>query len=43
MPEQLGKGVNKAILKELTAWSKAQGITELRLEVYSDNTIAIQA
>ena len=43
IPEHRGKGVNKAILHELTIWSKAQGITELRLDVYSDNAIAVQA
>lgn len=43
IPEHRGKGVNKAILQELTTWSKAQGITELRLDVYSDNAIAVQA
>jgi ribosomal protein S18 acetylase RimI-like enzyme len=43
VPEYRGKGVNKAILDNLTTWSKAQGVTELRLEVYSDNAIAIKA
>lgn len=43
IPEHRGKGINKAILRELTTWSKAQGITELRLDVYSANAIAIKA
>jgi ribosomal protein S18 acetylase RimI-like enzyme len=43
VPAYRGKGVNKAILVDLTAWSKAQGVTELRLDVYSDNAIAVKA
>ncbi|RAJ25371.1 GNAT family N-acetyltransferase [Pedobacter cryoconitis] len=43
VPEHRGRGVNKAILQELTAWSKAKGITELRLDVYSENIIAVNA
>lgn len=43
VPAHRGKGVNKAILQELSAWSKMQGTAELRLEVFSDNTIAIKA
>lgn len=43
VPAHRGKGVNKLILQELTAWSKGKGITELRLEVFSDNAIAIKA
>ncbi|KIO77287.1 acetyltransferase [Pedobacter lusitanus] len=42
-PSHRGKGVNKAILAGLTSWSKAQGITELRLEVYLENDIAVKA
>ncbi|MBB6274563.1 GNAT superfamily N-acetyltransferase [Pedobacter cryoconitis] len=42
-PLHRGKGVNKAILHDLSAWSKAQGITELRLEVYSANAVAVKA
>lgn len=43
VPAHRGKGVNKVILQELTAWSKGKGITELRLEVFSANAIAIKA
>ncbi|MGY0038678.1 GNAT family N-acetyltransferase [Pedobacter sp. NJ-S-72] len=43
VPACRGKGVNKAILDDLTTWSRAQGVTELRLEVYSDNLIAVKA
>lgn len=43
VPAYRGKGVNKVILQELTAWSKGKGTTELRLEVFSANAIAIKA
>lgn len=43
VPAHRGKGVNKLILQELTAWAKGKDITELRLEVFSDNAIAIKA
>ncbi|AQX08429.1 GNAT family N-acetyltransferase [Elizabethkingia ursingii] len=42
-PEYRGKGVNKLILDELTNWSKDQGVSEIRLEVYSDNVPAVKA
>jgi hypothetical protein len=31
------------VIEALRAWSQARGITELRLDVYSDNTRAIRA
>lgn len=43
VPAHRGKGVNKIILQQLTAWSKEKGITELRLEVFLANAIAIKA
>jgi len=42
-PEYRGRGVNKLILDELTNWSKDQGVSEIRLEVYSDNVTAVKA
>ncbi|MCL1667262.1 GNAT family N-acetyltransferase [Elizabethkingia ursingii] len=42
-PEYRGKGVNKLILDELTNWSREQGVSEIRLEVYSDNVPAVKA
>ncbi|CAM3610701.1 GNAT family N-acetyltransferase [Elizabethkingia occulta] len=42
-PEYRGKGVNKLILDELTNWSRDQGVSEIRLEVYSDNVPAVKA
>ena len=43
VPEYRGKGINKKILAALEAWSFSKGITEMRLEVYVDNTAAIRA
>ncbi|PUB28059.1 ribosomal protein S18 acetylase RimI-like enzyme [Elizabethkingia sp. YR214] len=42
-PEYRGKGVNKLILDELTNWSRDQEVSEIRLEVYSDNVPAVKA
>lgn len=42
-PEHRGKGVIKQILDELKLWSLSQGTDEIRLEVYNDNTPALQA
>lgn len=42
-PAYRGKGINKIIIDTLKSWSAAQGITELRLEVYHDNAPAIKA
>jgi len=38
-----GKGINKMIIDGLKAWANAQGLTELRLQVYNDNDSAIKA
>ena len=43
VPEHRGKGVNKKIVDALEHWSRSQGVTEMQLEVYSDNTAAIRA
>jgi len=42
-PEYRGRGVNKLIIDELKNWSKDQGVSEIRLEVYSDNVTAVKA
>lgn len=42
-PEYRGKGVNQLILNALINWAKNKGITEIRLEVYNENTAAIRA
>lgn len=43
VPEFRGKGVNKIIIDALSKWAASKNITELRLEVYQDNTPAIKA
>lgn len=42
-PGNRGKGVNNIIIDALKQWSLSQGITELRLDVYQENTAAIKA
>jgi GNAT superfamily N-acetyltransferase len=43
MPEHRGKGVNKKVVDALEAWSRSQGVTEIRLEVYDANDPAMRA
>lgn len=43
VPEHRGKGVNQKIIESLEQWSRAQGVTEMRLEVYVENSSAIRA
>lgn len=43
LPAYRGKGVNQAIIEELKKWVAEQGLVEIRLEVYNDNTGAIKA
>lgn len=42
-PAHRGQGVNRMIIDALKQWSLTKGITELRLDVYYNNTAAIQA
>ena len=42
-PAHRGNGVNKLIIDALKQWGLSRGITEFRLEVYSDNESAIKA
>ncbi|WP_349314149.1 GNAT family N-acetyltransferase [Chitinophaga sp. MM2321] len=42
-PDYRGKGVNGKIVAALKEWSYLQGITEMRLDVYSDNETALRA
>jgi len=43
LPAYRGKGINNLVMDDLKKWSAAQGITELRLEVYYQNLPAIKA
>ncbi|MCF6131985.1 GNAT family N-acetyltransferase [Flavobacterium wongokense] len=43
LPEYRGQGINRKIIDYLKDWAQSQEITELRLEVYFDNSPAISA
>ena len=42
-PAFRGQGINQQILQALIAWAKTQHLTEVRLEVYDENTVAKNA
>ncbi len=42
-PDYRGKGVNQKIIEALKTWSLSQKVTEMRLDVYFNNDIAIKA
>lgn len=42
-PNYRGNGINKMILESLINWAKERHISEIRLEVYDENTIAKKA
>ncbi|KQW99519.1 GNAT family N-acetyltransferase [Flavobacterium sp. Root420] len=42
-PEFRGNGLNNLLLDDLKKWVLSQGITEVRLDVYSENVPAIRA
>lgn len=42
-PEHRGKGINQLILDQLISWSKDQGVSEIRLDVYDKNESAVKA
>ncbi|PWK77181.1 ribosomal protein S18 acetylase RimI-like enzyme [Mucilaginibacter oryzae] len=43
LPRFRGLGVNLAIIQQLKQWVLEQGLNEIKLEVYNDNTGAIKA
>lgn len=43
VPAHRGQGINRQILDELKRWVAAQGLTEIRLEVYAHNQPALRA
>ncbi len=42
-PALRARGINKLILEEIINWCKSNGIKELRLDVYDENTVAKNA
>lgn len=43
MPEHRGKGINNLITSALINWCRQHGLSEIRLEVYNENSSAIKA
>lgn len=42
-PEFRGRGLNSLLMDDLKKWILSKGITEVRLQVYSDNEAAVRA
>lgn len=42
-PAYRGRGINGQLVEALRQWTRAQGVTEMRLEVYADNAAARRA
>ena len=42
-PEYRGRGISRLVIDRLTDWARSQNLTELRLEVYAENSSAIKA
>jgi len=42
-PRYRGQSINGQIVEQLKQWCRTRGVTELRLDVYSDNLIALGA
>ena len=43
LPEYRGKGINGKIIEDLCSWATQQGLSEIRLTVYPENSPAIRA
>ncbi len=42
-PAYRGRGIIQMIMEDLSSWTKEQGLSEIRLEVYDDNEAALKA
>jgi len=42
-PAYRGRGIIRMIMEDLSAWTKEQGLSEIRLEVYDNNAAALKA
>jgi GNAT superfamily N-acetyltransferase len=42
-PDYRGQGVNRLVMDALLGWAKERGLSEVRLQVYSENASAIRA
>lgn len=43
LPEHRGKGLNQQLIEALMTWARSKGMTEVRLQVYTENKAAIRA
>ena len=43
IPAHRGEGVNGKVMAALEEWSRSRGVTEMKLEVYSENAAAVRA
>lgn len=43
LPEFRGQGLNQQLIEGLLAWVRLKGLTEVRLQVYTENSAAIRA
>ncbi len=43
LPEYRGQGLNQQLIEALKTWIRSKGLTEVRLQVYTDNQAAIRA
>lgn len=43
LPEYRGQGLNQQLIQALMTWARSKGMTEVRLEVYTENSPAIRA
>jgi RimJ/RimL family protein N-acetyltransferase len=43
VPEHRGKGINKGIIESLIKWATSKNMTEIRLQVYDQNSAATRA
>jgi ribosomal protein S18 acetylase RimI-like enzyme len=42
-PQYRGRSINGGVVEHLKSWCRSKGVTELRLEVYSENLVAVGA
>lgn len=43
LPEYRGQGLNQQLIEALMTWARSKGMTEVRLEVYTENIPAVRA
>jgi ribosomal protein S18 acetylase RimI-like enzyme len=43
LPEYRGQGLNQQLIEALMTWVRSKGMTEVRLQVYTENNAAVRA